>query len=244
MASSTDCHAQTAWVIGKSAAPLKGTWVKIRFFDGPVYRAIIKLLPEFEKATGIEVNYEIVPYQTAREKQVLNLTSKGDLTMALVGLVWIGEFAQGGWIVPIDNSSMDASITDPNLKLKGYFPLLLMQVVAVDAREIQLKHAARSGATITLPLRDGAQVRAGDAVTLGLRPEHIELGSAAPIGLTVRAEYVESLGSSSHIHAKTSDGSMLTVQVPGRLTAHRGDTLQVSAQPQHAYLFNADGRAL
>jgi hypothetical protein len=32
--------------------------------------------------------------------------------------------------------------------------------------------------------------------------------------------------------------------VPGRLNAHRGDTLQVSAQPQHAYLFDADGRAL
>ena len=60
----------------------------------------------------------------------------------------------------------------------------------------------------------------------------------------MRAEYVESLGSSSQIHAKTSDGASLTVQVPGRLNAHRGDTLQVSAQPQHAYLFNADGRAL
>jgi lactose/L-arabinose transport system ATP-binding protein len=121
---------------------------------------------------------------------------------------------------------------------------LNMQVAAVEGRQIQLKHAALSSATITLPLREAAQVRAGDAVTLGLRPEHIELGNAAPIGLTVRAEYVESLGSSSQIHAKTSDGATLTVQVPGRLNAHRGDTLQVSAQPQHAYLFNADGRAL
>ena len=125
---------------------------------------------------------------------------------------------------------------------------LNMQVAAVEARQMQLKHAglssATSSATISLPLREGAVVRAGDAVTLGLRPEHIELGNAAPIGLTVRAEYLENLGSSSQIHAKTSDGATLTVQVQGRVSAQRGDVLQVSAQPQRAYVFNADGRAL
>jgi multiple sugar transport system substrate-binding protein len=118
-------HAQAAWAIDKAAAPLKGTAVKVMFLDRPGYRAIIKLLPEFEKQTGIKVNYEIVPYENAREKQVLNFTAKGDLTMALVDLVWIGEFAESGWIAPIDAFTKDAAITDPNLNLKGFFPLLL-----------------------------------------------------------------------------------------------------------------------
>ena len=39
--------------------------------------------------------------------------------------MWIGEFAENGWIVPIDKFTSDASITDPNLNLKGFFPLLL-----------------------------------------------------------------------------------------------------------------------
>jgi multiple sugar transport system substrate-binding protein len=121
----TAAQAQTPWAMDKAAAPLKGTQVKVMFLDRPGYRAIIKLLPEFEKATGIKVNYEIVPYENAREKQVLNFTSKGDLTMALVDLVWIGEFAESGWILPVDNFSKDAAITDPNLNLKGFFPLLL-----------------------------------------------------------------------------------------------------------------------
>ncbi len=121
----TAAQAQTAWAIDKAAAPLKGTQVKVLFLDRPGYRAIIKLLPEFEKSTGIKVGYEIVPYENAREKQVLNFTSKGDLTMALVDLVWIGEFAESGWIVPVDNFAKDAAITDPNLNLKGFFPLLL-----------------------------------------------------------------------------------------------------------------------
>ncbi len=117
--------AETPWALEKAAAPYKGTKIKVLFLDRPGYRAIIKLLPEFEKRTGIKVDYEIVPYENAREKQVLNFTSKGDLTMALVDLVWIGEFAENGWIVPVDNFTKDAAITDPNLNLKGFFPLLL-----------------------------------------------------------------------------------------------------------------------
>lgn len=108
-----------------AAKPLKGTEISGIFLDRPGYRAIIKLLPEFEKKTGIKVNYEIVPYENTREKEVLNFTSQGDLTMALVDLVWIGEFAENGWIDPIDNFTKDKSITNPNLKLDGFFPLLL-----------------------------------------------------------------------------------------------------------------------
>src|SRR5919112_3738128 len=114
-----------AWTLEEAAQPYKGTNIKAIFLDRPGYAAAIKLLPEFEKKTGIKVNYEIVPYENTREKQVLNFNSSGDLTMALVDLVWIGEFAENGWIVPIETFTNDASITDPNLNLKGFFPLLL-----------------------------------------------------------------------------------------------------------------------
>ncbi len=114
-----------AWDIAKAAAPYKGTQLHVIFLDRPGYRAIIKLLPDFEKATGIKVSYEIVPYESTREKEVLNFSGQGDLSIALVDLVWIGEYAENGWIEPISKFSGDASITDPNLNLKGFFPLLL-----------------------------------------------------------------------------------------------------------------------
>ena len=114
-----------AWDIAKAATPYKGTQLHVIFLDRPGYRAIIKLLPDFEKATGIKVNYEIVPYENTRQKEVLNFSGQGDLSIALVDLVWIGEYAENGWIEPISKFSGDASITDPNLNLKGFFPLLL-----------------------------------------------------------------------------------------------------------------------
>lgn len=113
------------WDIEKAAAPYKGTQLSVIFLDRPGYHAIIQLLPEFEKKTGIKVNYEIVPYENTREKEVLNFSSHGDLTLALVDLVWLGEFAENGWIVPIKQFTGDAAITDPSLDLKGFFPLLL-----------------------------------------------------------------------------------------------------------------------
>jgi multiple sugar transport system substrate-binding protein len=117
--------ARAQWSLEKAAASFKGTQLNVIFLDRPGYRAIIKLLPEFEKKTGIKVNYEIVPYENPREKQVLDFNSGGDLTMALVDLVWIGEFAENNWIVPVEKFTADAAITDPNLNLKGFFPLLL-----------------------------------------------------------------------------------------------------------------------
>ena len=143
----TTALAQTAapWAIGKAAAPLKGTKIKVLFLDRPGYRALIKLLPEFEKKTGLKVEYEIVPYENAREKQVLNFSAKGDLTVALVDLVWIGEFAESGWIVPVDTFAKDASITDPNLDLKGFFPLLLSAFGSWDGKVYGLPFDNYSG---------------------------------------------------------------------------------------------------
>jgi multiple sugar transport system substrate-binding protein len=111
--------------LAKAAVPFKGTELNVIFLDRPGYRAIEKLLPDFVKRTGIKVNYEVVPYENTREKEVLNFNSQGELTIALVDLVWIGEYAENGWILPIDKFAADPSITDPNLNLKGFFPLLL-----------------------------------------------------------------------------------------------------------------------
>lgn len=124
MATTSSMALAEGW-LETAAAPYKGTEIRGVFLDRPGYRAIIKLLPEFEAKTGIKVNYEIVPYENTREKEVLDFTSNGDLTMALVDLVWMGEFAENGWIVPIEELTAQTEITDPNLKLDGFFPLLL-----------------------------------------------------------------------------------------------------------------------
>ena len=113
------------WDLATAAEPYSGTEINAIFLDRPGYRAIIELLPAFEETTGISVNYEILPYENSRERQVLDFTVGGDIDVVLVDLVWIGEFAENGWIVPADQFYDDPDLGDPNLNLEGFFPLLL-----------------------------------------------------------------------------------------------------------------------
>ncbi len=115
----------SAWTLEEAAKPYAGTEINVVFLDRPGYRAAIKMLPDFEKKTGIKVKYDIVPYENSRERQVLDFTAKGDLDIALVDLVWMGEFAESGWIVPMDTFLKDPKLADPNFDKPDLFPLLL-----------------------------------------------------------------------------------------------------------------------
>jgi multiple sugar transport system substrate-binding protein len=115
-----------AWSLEEAAKPYKGTELHVIFLDRPGYRAIEKMLPEFEQKTGIKVKFEVVPYENSREKEVLDFTAGGDLSVALVDLVWIGEFAESGWIVPVDDLKKKfPAIFDPSGDMDDFFPLLL-----------------------------------------------------------------------------------------------------------------------
>src|SRR6516164_5974862 len=123
---SVGLSAAHAWSLEEAAKDYKGTEIKVIFLDRPGYRATIKMLPEFEQKTGIKVSQETVPYESTREKEVLDFSAQGDLSIALVDLVWLGEFAESGWIVPIDEIKKKfPDLIDPDLDLNDFFPLLL-----------------------------------------------------------------------------------------------------------------------
>ncbi len=114
-----------SWTLEEAAKPYAGTELEVLFLDRPGYNAAIKMLPEFEAATGIKVNYTTVPYENALGEQVRDFVAGGDLDIALIDLVWIGNFAENGWIDPIDKFTGDAALADPELDMPDFFPLVL-----------------------------------------------------------------------------------------------------------------------
>jgi multiple sugar transport system substrate-binding protein len=115
-----------AWSLEEAAKPYAGTEVSVIFLDRPGYRAITAMLPDFEKRTGIKVRHDTVPYENTLEKEVRDFSSNGDLTVALVDLVWIGTFADSDYIVPIDELKQKyPAIFDPNYDMNDFFPLIL-----------------------------------------------------------------------------------------------------------------------
>ena len=89
--------------------------MEVLLLDRPGCNAAIKVLPAFEAATGIKLNFTTVPYENALGEQVRDFVAGGDLDIALIDLVWISSFAENGWIEPIDTFTAIADLTDPEL---------------------------------------------------------------------------------------------------------------------------------
>ncbi len=117
--------AANAWSLEEAAKPYAGTTVDVLFLDRPGYNAAKEMLPEFEAATGIKVNATTVPYENALGEQVRDFVAGGDIDVALIDLVWIGNFAENGWIEPIDKFTSNPELADPELDMADFFPLVL-----------------------------------------------------------------------------------------------------------------------
>lgn len=121
----TGTQSASAWSLEEAAKPYAGTTVDVVFLDRPGYNAAKEMLPEFESKTGIKVNITTLPYENALGEQVRDFVAQGDLDVALIDLVWIGNFAENGWIVPADTFAKDAKLADPDLDMNDFFPLVL-----------------------------------------------------------------------------------------------------------------------
>ncbi len=87
----------------------------------------------------------------------------------------------------------------------------------------------------TLPL-DGTGVRQGDTLSLGIRPEHLELDAAGDWTLTV--DVVEQLGGTSFIHGTLPSGEALSIAVNGQTGVTHGQPIRIRPKPGMVHLFS------
>ncbi|MDR3475511.1 MAG: sn-glycerol-3-phosphate ABC transporter ATP-binding protein UgpC [Devosia sp.] len=122
-----------------------------------------------------------------------------------------------------------------NLFVAGFIGSPKMNFLKVEARAEALFVPAL-GANL-----GGIAVRP-DAVTVGIRPEHIAIAADGPFSGTVKV--VEQLGSVSYLHAETAAGDVVTIE-QRRLTALRpGAPIRFGIEIEHVHLFNSGGQRL
>lgn len=97
------------------------------------------------------------------------------------------------------------------------------------------------GPTLNLARREGA-VKTGDAVTIGIRPEHLVL--TANGSLAVEVVSTEVLGAETVLHGKTPGGEAVTATMRGILATQRGDTLRFEIADAFTHVFDANGLTL
>jgi ABC-type sugar transport system ATPase subunit len=85
--------------------------------------------------------------------------------------------------------------------------------------------------------------RPGEAVTLGIRPQHIGVG-AAEDGVPAVVRLVEALGSETIVHTDLADGRPLLAVLPGQHRLVPGETVGLRLDREKTHLFGADGGRL
>jgi multiple sugar transport system ATP-binding protein len=96
------------------------------------------------------------------------------------------------------------------------------------------------GELVAVPPAGAARER-GTAVTVGIRPEHVEL---ADDGLPLRVALTEQLGGNTVLYGALGAQQALVVQVVGQSGIKRGDTVRVRLAKENCHAFGQDGRSL
>jgi multiple sugar transport system ATP-binding protein len=154
------------------------------------------------------------------------------MTMAdKIAVLRLGKLEQFG--APLDLYNRPA-----NLFVAGFIgsPKMNFLTGKVDANDRTLLHLD-TGEVLRLPAHGFAQ-RAGEKVTLGIRPNHLRAGADGPVAVQVRS--VEQLGGESYVYGQTATGAPVTVHSPGQTRIAIGDTIRVGAPEADIHLFDSD----
>jgi len=90
---------------------------------------------------------------------------------------------------------------------------------------------------------NGAGGKPGEAVTLGIRPEHLLLSEEGENQLSATVSLVERLGDHTLIHLAWQE-TQLVLRAANENTPQVGETISLTLLPQHCHLFDANDEAL
>jgi multiple sugar transport system ATP-binding protein len=111
--------------------------------------------------------------------------------------------------------------------------------VVRDNGQVALAHAGSALAGLAT-----SDLAPGSPVTLGIRPEHIDIVAPDAADAKVRVDIVEQLGSESYLYGALADGTPVTLRQPDESPARRGDDVSIRFQRQRVHLFGVDGTAI
>src|SRR5258707_916028 len=121
----------TAWLGGISLAALMTTGANSAHADQITLHALMEdvpetqiieaMLPQFEKDTGIKVEFQKLVYSEMHDKLVTQLTGQSSYYNVLeVDFLWAGEFPEAGWL-----ADLQPFVDKTNFDLKPFIPAMM-----------------------------------------------------------------------------------------------------------------------
>ena len=207
---------------------------KIFLFDEP--------LSNLDAALRVQMRLELARLHKELQATMIYVTHDQVEAMTLADKVVVlnaGKIEQVG-------SPLDLYHQPANLFVAGFLGTPKMgflkgRITRLDSQGCEVELDA--GTRIQLPL-SGASLSLGSPVTLGIRPEHLNLAKPGECALSVTADVGERLGSDTYCHVITACGEPLTMRIRGDMASQYGEQLNLHLDSEHCHLFDADGLAL
>jgi multiple sugar transport system ATP-binding protein len=129
-----------------------------------------------------------------------------------------------------------------NKFVAGFIGSPKMNFVAARLRGADAQHAVANVGDVAVRAEvDAQKVPANSDVTLGVRPEHVQI-CAAPAENTVAGlvAFVEQLGEASYLYVRLSGGELVTVRESGQSSVSIGHPIHLYFPPNCLHLFDAN----
>jgi sn-glycerol 3-phosphate transport system ATP-binding protein len=155
----------------------------------------------------------------------------------------------GDRLVVMDNgyaaqigSPLDVYERPANLFVAGFIgsPAMnfLEATVAEDGKSLALSGESRLAAPPS-----GLAPWRGKRVTVGIRPEHLDITTEGRDGIRLTVDHVELLGADTLIHGRfINSGTSLTVRLPDVHPLTKSSVLALSVSPEKLHLFDPESQ--
>ncbi len=95
----------------------------------PHFDAMLKILPQFTRETGIRVEVDKLAIGRMKDKQLLEMAKpQGDYDLVSYVVTWKGEYVAKGLIRPLDPFLRNAALADPAYDLDDIVPIYLENI--------------------------------------------------------------------------------------------------------------------
>ncbi|WP_088889436.1 ABC transporter ATP-binding protein [Leptolyngbya ohadii] len=213
---------------------------KVFLFDEP--------LSNLDAALRVQMRIELARLHDSLQSTMIYVTHDQVEAMTLADKIVV---LQGGIIEQV-GSPLELYHYPRNLFVAGFIgspKMNFLSATVTGASEYEgVTVTLKNRTVLTIPVQP-EQISIGDAVTLGVRPEHLRLGMQDhQLGnhRTVQGEVLvaEHLGGETYLYLQLEGGESLMVKADGNNRSRLHDRVSVQVDPESCHLFNLQGTAL
>jgi multiple sugar transport system substrate-binding protein len=120
-----------------AAAPYKGTTIRVLDEITPLQETLSKIVPEFEKETGIKVEWELLNhFEVINKGQADMLSGRGHYDAVMLHGFQVGPMLTAGVIRPIDDLIQNPKLFNPKLDVADFIPIPYKTLSFANGKQI------------------------------------------------------------------------------------------------------------